>query len=105
VEDAAEGIVKATLSKNSANNVYNITRSSERQYTLKDAAELAISIAGRGSLEIQDRDLSFPKRGRLNIDKAIKDFNYHPKINVEEGFVRYYNWFQHSDYWQQKLCK
>jgi len=105
VEDAAEGIVKATLSKNSANNVYNITRSSERQYTLKDAAKLAISIAGRGSLEIQDRDLSFPKRGRLNIDKAIKDFNYHPKINVEEGFVRYYNWFQHSDYWQQKLCK
>jgi nucleoside-diphosphate-sugar epimerase len=105
VEDAAEGIVKATLSKNSANNVYNITRSSERQYTLKDAAELAISIAGRGSLEVQDRDLSFPKRGRLNIDKAIKDFNYHPKINVEEGFVRYYNWFQHSDYWQQKLCK
>jgi nucleoside-diphosphate-sugar epimerase len=105
VEDAAEGIAKATLSKNSTNKIYNITRSSERQYTLKDAAELAISIAGRGSLEIQDRDLSFPKRGRLNIDKAIRDFNYHPKINVEEGFVRYHKWFQHSDYWQQKLCK
>lgn len=105
VEDAAEGIALATLSKNAANKIYNITRSSERQYTLKDAAELAISIAGKGSLEIQDRDLSFPKRGRLNIDRAIKDFNYKPKINVEEGFLRYYNWFKHSDYWQQKLCK
>lgn len=105
VEDAAEGITLATLSKNAANKIYNITRSSERQYTLKDAAELAISIAGKGSLEIQDRDLSFPKRGRLNIDRAIKDFNYKPKINVEEGFLRYYNWFKHSDYWQQKLCK
>ena len=104
VEDAAQGIAKATLSKNSANKIYNITRSSERQYTLKDAAELAISIAGKGSLEIQDRDLSFPKRGRLNIDRAVKDLDYQPKINVEEGFIRYYNWFNQSAYWQKKLC-
>jgi nucleoside-diphosphate-sugar epimerase len=43
VQDAAKGIVQATISKNSANKIYNITRSSEKQYTLKDAAELAIS--------------------------------------------------------------
>jgi len=104
VQDAALGIVQATLSKNSANKIYNITRSSERQYTLKDAAELAIQIAGRGTLEIQDRDLAFPKRGRLNIDRAVKDFDYSPSVNVEEGFVKYYNWFQSSYYWQQKLC-
>jgi nucleoside-diphosphate-sugar epimerase len=105
VEDAARGIVAATLSKNSANKIYNITRSSQKQYTLKDAAELAIQIAGKGSLEIQDRDLSFPKRGRLNIDQAIQDFNYTPQINVEEGFLKYHDWFRSSSYWQQKLCK
>ena len=105
VQDAARGIVAATLSKNSANKIYNITRSSQKQYTLKDAAELAIQIAGKGSLEIQDRDLSFPKRGRLNIDRAIQDFNYTPQINVEEGFLKYHDWFRSSSYWQQKLCK
>jgi nucleoside-diphosphate-sugar epimerase len=104
VQDAALGIVQATLSKNSTNKIYNITRSSERQYTLKDAAELAIQIAGRGTLEIQDRDLAFPKRGRLNIDRAVKDFDYSPSVNVEEGFLKYYDWFQSSYYWQQKLC-
>jgi nucleoside-diphosphate-sugar epimerase len=67
VEDAAMGIVQATVSKNATNKIYNITRSSERQYTLKDAAELAVSIAGHGTIELQDRDLSFPKRGRLDI--------------------------------------
>jgi nucleoside-diphosphate-sugar epimerase len=103
VEDAAMGIVQATLSDNAANKIYNITRSSEQQYTLKDAAELAIAIAGRGSLEIQDRDLSFPKRGRLNISRAIVDFGYAPTVNVEEGFRRYYDWFQKSYYWQQRL--
>jgi nucleoside-diphosphate-sugar epimerase len=105
VQDAAMGIVQATLSKNSANKIYNITRSSEQQYTLKDAAELAINIAGQGSLQIEDRDLAFPKRGRLNIDRAIKDFDYAPTVNVEEGFFKYYNWFKSSTYWQQKLCK
>lgn len=105
VEDAARGIVQATLSQNSANKIYNITRSSERQYTLKDAAELAISIAGKGTLELQDRDLSFPKRGRLCIDQAVTDFNYNPQVNVEEGFLKYYNWFKSSYYWQTKLCK
>jgi nucleoside-diphosphate-sugar epimerase len=103
VEDAAMGIVQATLSENSANKIYNITRSAERQYTLKDAAELAIQITGKGKLEIQDRDLSFPKRGRLNITRAINDFGYDPKVNVEEGFRRYYEWFQRSYYWQKKL--
>ena len=103
VQDAAQGIVQATTSKNSANKIYNITRSSEKQYTLKDAAELAIQIAGRGSLEIQDRDLNFPKRGRLNIDSAVRDFNYAPKTNVEEGFLKYHEWFRSSSYWQSRL--
>jgi len=103
VEDAAQGIVQATLSKNTSNKIYNITRSAERQYTLKDAAELAISIAGKGTLQIQDRDLSFPKRGRLNISRAVEDFNYAPQINVEEGFLKYYEWFKSSNYWQSKL--
>lgn len=103
VQDAARGIVQATTSKNSANKIYNITRSSEKQYTLQDAAELAIQIAGRGSLEIQDRDLNFPKRGRLNINRAIKDFDYSPQVNVEEGFLKYHEWFRSSSYWQTKL--
>jgi nucleoside-diphosphate-sugar epimerase len=103
VEDAAMGIVQATLSKNSANKIYNITRSAERQYSLKDAAELAISIAGQGSIEIHDRDLNFPKRGRLNIDRAVNDFDYNPTVNVEEGFRRYYEWFKSSHYWQDRL--
>jgi nucleoside-diphosphate-sugar epimerase len=103
VEDAAMGIVQATLSANAANKIYNITRSAEKQYTLKDAAELAISIAGKGDILIQDRDLNFPKRGRLNINRAVNNFDYNPTVNVEEGFKRYYEWFKSSHYWQDRL--
>lgn len=103
VDDAAMGIVQATLSANSANKIYNITRSDTTLITLQQAAELAIQIAGRGQLEIQDRDLAFPKRGRLNIKQAIEDFGYSPKVGVEEGFKKYYEWFSRSSYWQDRI--
>ena len=96
VEDTAMGIVLAATQDIANGKVYNITRSDERQYTLKDAAELAIKIAGNGTLEIQDRDLSFPKRGRLSIMLAQRDLGYDPQVGVEEGFQRYYDWYSQN---------
>lgn len=102
VDDAAEGIVQAALSPNTTNQTYNITRSADRLWTLKHAAELAIELAGKGELIVGPRDLSFPKRGRLSIDKAIRDFKYSPKVNVEEGFKKYYDWLRNSEYFGNK---
>jgi len=96
VEDTAQGIVLAATNDRANSNVYNITRSDDKQYTLRDAAELAIKIAGKGSLELADRDLSFPKRGRLGIMKAQRDLGYAPQVNVEEGFRRYHEWYSQN---------
>jgi nucleoside-diphosphate-sugar epimerase len=96
VEDTAMGIVLAATQDRANGQVYNITRSEQRQWTLKDAAELAISIAGRGTLEVADRDLSFPKRGRLSIMKAQRDLGYDPQVGVEQGFQRYYDWYSQN---------
>lgn len=103
VEDAAMGIAQATTNDNAANKTFNITRSDTKLTTLLEAAELAVKIAGKGNIEVYDRDLSFPKRGRLDITNAIKQLNYNPQVDVEEGFRRYYEWFQKSYYWQQRL--
>jgi nucleoside-diphosphate-sugar epimerase len=96
VEDTAQGIVLAATLDKANSNIYNITRSDDKQYTLKDAAELAIRIAGKGSLELADRDLSFPKRGRLSIMKAQRDLGYTPQVGVEQGFQRYYDWYNQN---------
>lgn len=101
VDDAANGIVAAALSENAINKTYNITKSHSR--TLKYAAELAVEIAGKGSIEVRDKDSDFPSRGSLNIDAAKRDFGFDPKIDVEEGFKIYYNWIINSPYWYQKL--
>ncbi len=93
VEDTAMGIVLAATLDRANGNIYNITRSDDRLWTLKEAAELAISIAGHGDLIVADRDLSFPKRGRLDITRAVAHLGYKPTVGVEEGFRRYYQWY------------
>jgi nucleoside-diphosphate-sugar epimerase len=100
VDDAANGIVAATLSDNTNNKTYNITKSHSR--TLLDAAELAVKIVGKGKIEVRDKDADFPSRGALNIDAARKDFGYDPKVDVEEGFQKYYEWLKNSPFWSSK---
>jgi UDP-glucose 4-epimerase len=101
VDDAADGVVAAALSPNTTNKTYNVTKS--HSWSLLEAAELAVKIAGRGTIECRDRDLDFPSRGALNIQAARQDFGFDPKVDVDEGFRRYYQWFLDSPYWSSKL--
>jgi nucleoside-diphosphate-sugar epimerase len=98
VDDAADGIVAAALSDNTENKTYNITKS--HSVTLLKAAQMAIKIAGSGTLEVRGKDADFPSRGALNIDAARQDFGFSPKVDVEEGFQNYYNWLKNSDYYR-----
>jgi nucleoside-diphosphate-sugar epimerase len=103
VDDAADGIVAASLSDNTENKTYNITKS--HSVTLLEAAQMALKIAGGGKLIVNDRDLDFPSRGALNIDAARKDFGYDPKVDVEEGFQKYYDWLSSSPFWSSKTVR
>ena len=100
VEDAADGIVAAALKPVANNKTYNVTKS--HSWSLLDAANLAVKIVGRGTVEVRDKDADFPSRGALSIDAARRDLGFDPKIDIEEGFQRYYDWLEHSVYWSQK---
>lgn len=101
VDDAADGITSAALSNNTANKTYNITKS--HSVTLHEAAKLAVKIVGKGNIEVREKDADFPSRGSLNIDAAKRDFAFDPKVDVEEGFEKYYEWISASTYWKNKL--
>ena len=101
VDDVADGVIAAATRQKAANNTYNITKSHSK--TLLAAAELAVQLAGRGSIEVRDRDLDFPSRGALNIDRARRDLGFNPKVDVQEGFRRYYKWLNESTYWSKKI--
>jgi nucleoside-diphosphate-sugar epimerase len=100
VDDAADGIVAAAVVPVARNQTYNMTKS--HSWRLLDAANLAVKIAGRGTVEVRDRDLDFPSRGALNIDAARRDLGFNPKVDIEEGFQRYHDWLKDSIYWSPK---
>jgi UDP-glucose 4-epimerase len=101
VDDAADGIVAAALSENTRNKTYNITKSHSK--TLYEAAQLAVKLAGKGTIEVRDKDADFPSRGALDITAARRDFGFDPKIDIEQGFEIYYDWLKNSQYWQSNL--
>ena len=101
VDDAANGIVDAVQISNTRNKIYNITKSHSK--TLLSAAELAVKLVGKGSIEVRDKDADFPSRGALDITAARKDFNFDPKVDIEEGFEIYYKWIKNSEYWKKNL--
>ena len=100
VDDAADGIVAAATRIMSKNSTYNITKS--HSVSLLEAAEMIIKIVGKGKIECKDKDADFPSRGALNIDRAKVILGYAPKVDVEEGFQKYYEWLNNSVYWSKK---
>jgi nucleoside-diphosphate-sugar epimerase len=100
IDDAADGIAMASISDNTDNMTYNITRGTSR--TLLEAAELAVQIAGSGTIQVNDRDDNFPSRGQLNITRAQNDFGFTPTVNIEQGFQQYYDWLTNSFYGTKK---
>jgi nucleoside-diphosphate-sugar epimerase len=97
------GIAQAAVSTNSANKIYNITRSNKHTLTLLEAAQLMTKLAGSGTIKVLDRDMNFPSRGRLSIEHARQDFGYDPKIDVEYGFTKYLTWLQYSKFWRKRI--
>lgn len=96
VSDAADGIATASISDDTDNMTYNIARGQAR--TLLEAADLAVRIAGAGTIHLRDPDENFPSRGRLNIARAYNDFGFIPQVSIEQGFQEYYEWLKNSIY-------
>jgi nucleoside-diphosphate-sugar epimerase len=99
VDDAANGIVDAVQCDTTKNKIYNITKSHSK--TLLSAAELAVKLVGKGTIEVRDKDTDFPSRGALDITAARQDFNFNPKVDIDEGFEIYYDWIKNSEYWKK----
>ena len=96
VDDCATGIVLAGLGDKIG--TYNISRS--HRCTIAEAANLAVKIVGKGSVNIRDKDKDFPSRGTLNTSKAQKDFKFDPKIDIDKGLEMYYNWIKDSTFYK-----
>jgi len=89
--DTAQGIALAST-KTCRHDIYNITRCQDDPVTLELAAEQVVELVGQGRIEVMDRDMDFPKRGRLSIERARTDLGYDPDFDFSEGLPMYVDW-------------
>lgn len=96
VTDTAQGIA-LVATKTCNYDTYNITRCEKDPVTLRMAAERIVEIVGQGQFQFVDRDLNFPTRGRLCIDRAQEDLGYEPRIEFTKGIKNYLDWIEHAN--------
>jgi len=96
VTDCAAGIVVAAVKTTIENRTYNLSRGHAR--TLSEAAQVAVTTAGAGTIRLNDPDGAYPSRGQLNTLNAQQDLGFAPEVDIEQGFKDYYEWLKNSIY-------
>jgi nucleoside-diphosphate-sugar epimerase len=103
VTDAARGIVAAATRVTCRNMTFNITRG--QAVSLADAADMVIATVGSGSVDLEERDTSYPERGALSIDRARVVLGYTPEVDLQQGLELYHAWLRDSVYWTKKTAR
>ena len=94
VDDASEGIAKATVNTNTNDQTYNLT--SNINSKLFDTANLIIQTVKKGKVELRQADINYPCQGIFDNSKAKKDFDFDIKIPLNEGIVSYIRYIQNN---------
>ena len=94
VEDAARGIVCATLHDKARGGTYNITRGEGR--TIREAADIVAKLIPGTTIEIEEADARMPSRGELDISRARQEIGFEPKVSLEDGLAIYLDYLSNQ---------
>ena len=99
IEDLIEGISSCCFNKNSLNETFNITFGKSRK--INELLELLKSEFPRVKVAYKEREKFMPERGTLNIDKAKQLIGYKPAYSIDEGYIKYINWYK--SFYEKKI--
>jgi len=90
VDDLADGIIDASMNQSTDNNTYNLTRGNAT--LIYDAAMRIVKTVGKGLIHINTADSTQPSRSTLDCSKALANFGFKPKVDLDAGLQNYWNW-------------
>ena len=99
VEDLALGNV-AALETVASNQTYNLD--GNRPVTIKEIAETVQKLVGNVEIEYRDARAGDYQGKLVSIEKARKELNWEPKVNLEEGIARYIEWYKENIFRNKK---
>lgn len=92
IGDVVNGMIKVLESKNSLNQIFNLTYGESR--SLADMASIIQVHFPDAKIRYTPKDELIPDRGTLLVKKATKLVGYEPMYPLEKGFVKYINWYK-----------
>ncbi len=92
IGDLVDGIVKVIENENARNEIFNLTYGGAR--SISDMAQIIGNHFPNISVKYEERDNLMPERGTLAVDKARTCIGYNPSWPLEEGFIRYIQWYK-----------
>lgn len=92
IDDVVQGVILSMTRTEALNETFNITFGDARQ--LNHLADLVMEHFPGLALVHNPRDGLMPERGSLSVEKARNLLGYDPQHPVEEGFVRYIQWYK-----------
>ena len=92
IEDLVSGIVNVLESKNSINQIFNITYGQSR--SINTLLEILKKEFKNLKVNYVKRDNLMPVRGTLSTEKAKKLINYSSKWTLEDGYPKYISWYK-----------
>jgi nucleoside-diphosphate-sugar epimerase len=87
-----QGIVRCVARPEARNQIFNLTYGGAR--TLNQMADIMKTHFPGIEVEYKPRDLLMPERGTLSIEKARRLLGYEPQYPLDNGFVRYIEWYK-----------
>jgi UDP-glucuronate decarboxylase len=93
VDDLIDGFLKIMGGPDQITGPINLGNPIE--FTIKDLATKIIDLTGsKSKITYQELPFDDPKQRNPNIDLAIKQFGWHPKVNLDDGLKRTIDYFR-----------
>jgi UDP-glucose 4-epimerase len=91
VEDLADGNV-AALKEKARNQIYNLQ--GLRKVSVKEIADIVKRLVGKVTIEYADTRPGDYDGRFISSEKARKELEWEPKVDIEEGIRRYITWYK-----------
>jgi len=91
VNDLVDGICLAIAHPAARNEIFNLTYGASRP--IRDLVAILREHVPGVEVESVERDQLMPVRGTLSIEKARRLLGYQPTHSIDEGFLRYIEWY------------
>jgi nucleoside-diphosphate-sugar epimerase len=92
IGDLVRGIQNVIENDNARNQIFNLTYGEGRP--LADMAAIIKEQFTSLEIKYQPKDKLTPDRGTLSVEKAKKLIAYSPKFSLEQGYLKYINWYR-----------